>query len=244
MSTSKVRVKLAKERRSARKGTSTEAARIEPEPEPTKRSTAETQAATQRGTVTAGCALTCTQFVCFCHWLSGQKLFAGFSLFTYTFQSRRQARLAHRGRQRWEPLRAASLNHRNVPLEPPQLGNRLPVTYPPQKFGQIFTLFFYRAVSGPKKRKRQATTDPDSETTTSSDSDSSSTVDTSTSEDEKDFILPDYPSDELTSYESSDSEPQKYPRPHQQREQRTFLHRAFPRRRFLGTPVPPNKPEG
>ena len=67
-------------------------------------------------------------------------------------------------------------------------------------------------MSGPQKRRRQATTDPESETT-SSDSDSSSTVDTSTSEgeDEKDFILPDYPSDELTSSESSDSEPEEAP---------------------------------
>ena len=120
MSTSKVKVKLAKERHSARKGTSTEAVRKEPEPEPTEHSTAETQAATQRGTVTASCALTGTQFVRFCHWLSGQKLFAGLSLFTCTFQSWRQARLAHRGRQHWEPLRAASLNHRNIPWEPPQ----------------------------------------------------------------------------------------------------------------------------
>ena len=121
MSTSrKLRDKLAKQRHSARKATSTEAVRKEPEPEPTKRSTAETQAATQRGTVTTRSALTGTQFVCFCHWLSGQKLFAGLSLFTCTFQSRRQARLAHRGRQRQEPLRAASLLHRNIPWEPPQ----------------------------------------------------------------------------------------------------------------------------
>ena len=42
------------------------------------------------------------------------------------------------------------------------------------------------------------------------DSDSSTTVDTSSSEgeDEKDLILPDYPSEELTSSESSDSEPE------------------------------------
>ena len=68
MSTSrKPRVKLAKHRRSARK---------EPEPEPTESSTAETHASTERGTVTARSALTGTQFVFFCHWLSGQKLFA------------------------------------------------------------------------------------------------------------------------------------------------------------------------
>ena len=54
MSTSrKLRGKLAKHRRSARKATSTEAARKEPEPEPTERSTAERPATTQRGTVTA-----------------------------------------------------------------------------------------------------------------------------------------------------------------------------------------------
>ena len=90
MSTSrKPRAKLAKHRRSARK---------EPEPEPAERSTAVTQASTERGTVAAGSALTGTQFVCFCHWLSGQKLFAGLSLFTCTFQSLRRARRAHRDR--------------------------------------------------------------------------------------------------------------------------------------------------
>ena len=75
-------------------------------------------------------------------------------------------------------------------------------------------LCFSPAVSGPRKRKRQATaTDPDSKTTSPSDSDTSSTVDTSTleGEDEKDFILPDYPSDELTSSESSESEPEEAP---------------------------------
>ena len=184
MSTSrKLRAKLAKHRRSARKATSTEAARKEPEPEPTERSTAETQAATQRRTVTVRSALTGTQFVCFCYWLSGEQLFAGLSLFTCTFQSRRQARLAHRGRQCQEPLRTASLHHRNFPWEPPQqVGsvNNLAVclSIPPLKFGQIFTLFYYPAVSGPKKRKRQATADPVSETTSSSDSDTSSTIDT------------------------------------------------------------------
>ena len=74
MSTSrKLRVKLAKHRRSARK-----AARKEPELEPAESSKAETQASTKRGTVAALSALTGTQFVCFCHWLSGQKLFAHF----------------------------------------------------------------------------------------------------------------------------------------------------------------------
>ena len=54
MSTSrKLRVKLAKHRRSARK-----AARKEPEPEPAESSTAETQASTKRETVTARSALT------------------------------------------------------------------------------------------------------------------------------------------------------------------------------------------
>ena len=116
MSTSrKLRVKLAKHRRSARK-----AARKEPEPEPAESSIAETQASTERGTVTAHSALTGTQFVCFCHWLWGQKLFAGLSLFTCTFQSRRRARRAHRGRRRLEHLRAASLGNRNAPQEPPQ----------------------------------------------------------------------------------------------------------------------------
>ena len=49
--------------------------------------------------------------------------------------------------------------------------------------------------------------------TSPSDSDTSSTVNTSTSEgdDEKDFILPDYPSDKLTSSESSESEPEEAP---------------------------------
>ena len=102
MSTSrKVKAKLARQRRSAREATSTEAAQKEPEPGPSS-------------------ALTGTQFVCFCHRLSGPKLFAGLSLFTCIFQSRRQARRAHRGRQRREPLRAASPRHRNVPWEPPR----------------------------------------------------------------------------------------------------------------------------
>ena len=81
---------------------------------------AETQASTERGTVTARSALTGTQFVCFCHWLSGQKLFAGLSLFTCTFQSLRRALRAHRDRRRLERLRAPSMGHRNAPQEPPQ----------------------------------------------------------------------------------------------------------------------------
>ena len=36
--------------------------------------------------------------------------------------------------------------------------------------------------------------------------------------------------------------PPKYPRPHQPPEHRTFLPQAVPRCRFLGSPVPPNKP--
>ena len=115
MSTSrKLRVKLAKHRRSARK-----AARKEPEPEPAESSTAETQASTERGKVTARSALTGTQFVSFCHWLSGQKLFAGLGLFTCTFQSLRRA-LRAEDRRHLENLRAAILGHRNAPREPPQ----------------------------------------------------------------------------------------------------------------------------
>ena len=81
----KLRVKLAKHRRSARKTTSTEAAGEDPEPEQTERFTSEMPATIQRGTVTAQSALTGTQFVCFCHWLSCQKLLAALSLFTCTF---------------------------------------------------------------------------------------------------------------------------------------------------------------
>ena len=174
-----------------------------------ERSTAETQASTERGTVAARSALTGTQFVCFCHWLSGQKLFAGLSLFTCTFQSLRRARRAHRDRRRLEPL-----GHGNAPREPPQqVGRAVCLSHSPSEIWPN-TLFFSPALSSPRKRKRQATAaDPDSETTSPSDSDTSSTVDTSTSEgeDEKDFILPDYPSDELTSSESSDSEPEEAP---------------------------------
>ena len=190
-----------KPRRSARK---------DPEPEPAERSTAETQASTERGTVSAGSALTGTQFVSFCHWLSGQKLFAGLSLFTCTFQSQRRARRAHRDRRRLEPL-----GHGNAPREPPQqVGRAVCLSHSPSEIWPNTHSVFSPAVSGPRKRKRQATAaEPDSETTSPSDSDTSSTVDTSTSEgeDEKDFILPDYPSDELTSSESSDSEPEEAP---------------------------------
>ena len=73
---------------------------------------------------------------------------------------------------------------------------------------------FYPAVSGNRKRKRQATpAEPDSEMMSTSDSKTSSTVDTLTLEgkDGKDFIIPDYPSDELTSSQSSESEPEEAP---------------------------------
>ena len=104
----------------------------------------------------------------------------------------------------------------NVPWEPPrQVGSvenlAVCLSHSPSAIWPNIHFVFYPAGSGNKKRKRQSTADPDSETTSSSDSDSSSTVDTSTSEDEKDFILPDYPSDELTSSESSDSEPEEAP---------------------------------
>ena len=134
-------------------------------------------------------------------------------MFTCTFQSLRQARLTQRGRQRQEPLRAASLRHRNVPWEPPrQVGSvknlTICLSHSLSEIWPKFILFFIPQLAAPK-RKRQATADPDSEMTSSSDSDSSSTVNTSTSEDEKDFILPDYLSDELTSSQSSDSEPEE-----------------------------------
>ena len=171
----------------------------------------------QNGTVTAAIStFTGTQFVCFCHWLLERKLFAGLILFTCTFQSRCQAPQAHRARQRRAPLthRAASPCHRNVPTAMPDqvFLKILPVVCqtPPLKFGQIFTLFFYPIGSSTKKRKRQATTKPNSEPASSSSSDSLSTVDTSRleGEDEKDFILPDYPSYELTPSDSSDSDPE------------------------------------
>ena len=87
------------------------------------------------------------------------------------------------------------------------------LSHSPSEIWPNIHFVFCPTVSGPKKRKRQSTADPDSEITSSSDSDSSSTVDTSTSEgeDEKDFILPDYPSDELTSSKSSHSEPEEAP---------------------------------
>ena len=73
--------------------------------------------------------------------------------------------------------------------------------FPPLKFCQIFTLLFIPHVAAP--RKGSAKTPPSLAVS----SDSSSNVDTSVSkgEDEKDFILLDYQSDELTSSNSSDS---------------------------------------
>ena len=143
MSTSrKLRVKLAKHRRSARK-----AARKEPEPEPAESSTAETQASTERGTVTARSALTCTQFVCFCHWLSGQKLFAGLSLFTCTFQSLRRARWAHRDRRRLDPL-----GHRNAPREPPkQVGRAVCLSHSPSEIWSNTHFVFIPHLAAPGK---------------------------------------------------------------------------------------------
>ena len=138
----KTRAKLAKHRRSARKDT---------EPEPAERSTAETQASTERGTVAAGSALTGTQFVSFCHRLSGQKLFAGLSLFTCTFQSLRRARRAHRDRRRLEPL-----GHGNAPREPPQqVGRAVCLSHSPSEIWPDIHFVFYPAVSGPQKRRRQ-----------------------------------------------------------------------------------------
>ena len=137
------------------------------------------------------------------------------------------------------------------------------------KILQNIHLVFYGTKSSTKKRKCQAVTEPNSERASSTSSDSSSTVDTSSSEDEKDFILLDYPSDELTSSDSSDSEPEdastknlsigwsekitrvdtqllqdhigpKHPRPHQNPEHHTFLSRVF--LQFLETPVLAIKP--
>ena len=152
MSTSrKLRVKLAKHRRSARK---------EPEPEPAESSTAETQASTERGTVTARSALTGTEFVCFCQWLSGQKLFAGLSLFTCTFQSLRRARRAHRDRRRLEPLghrdrrRLEPLGHRNAPREPPQqVGRAVCLSHSPSEIWPNTHSVFFSSSQGPQEKK-------------------------------------------------------------------------------------------
>ena len=79
-----------------------------------------------------------------------------------------------------------------------------------QRAASPFTLFFilHPTGSSAKERKQQATTEPDSKSTSSLSSNRSSTVNFSSSEgeDEKDFILPDYPSDELTSSKLSNSE--------------------------------------
>ena len=141
MSTSrKPRAKLAKHRRSARK---------DPEPEPAERSTAETQASTERGTVAAGSALTGTQFVSFCHWLSGQKLFAGLSLFTCTFQSLRRARRAHRDRRRLEPL-----GHGNAHREPPQqVGRAVCLSHCPSEIWPNTHSVFFSRSQRPKEKK-------------------------------------------------------------------------------------------
>ena len=141
MSTSrKPRAKLAKHRRSARK---------EPEPEPAEHSTAETQASTERGTVAAGSALTFTQYVCFCHWLSGQKLFAGLSLFTCTFQSLRRARRAHRDRRRLEPL-----GHGNAPREPPQqVGRAVCLSHSPSEIWPNTHSVFFSRSQRPQEKK-------------------------------------------------------------------------------------------
>ena len=138
MSTSrKPRAKLAKHRRSARK---------DPEPEPAERSTAETQASTERGT---GSALTGTQFVSFCHWLSGQKLFAGLSLFTCTFQSLRRARRAHRDRRRLEPL-----GHGNAPREPPQqVGRAVCLSHSPSEIWPNTHSVFFSRSQRPQEKK-------------------------------------------------------------------------------------------
>ena len=117
-----------------------------------------------------------------------------------------------------EPLRAASLDHRNVPREPPQhvgsvKGLAVCLSHSPSEIWPNIHFVFYPAVSGIRKRKRQANAaDPDNETTSPSDSDTSSTVDTLEGDDEKDFIFPDYPSGELTSSDSGKSELEEAPR--------------------------------
>ena len=91
--------------------------------------------------------LTGTQFVCFCHWLSGQKLFAGLSLFTCTFQSLRQARRAHRDRRRLEPL-----GHRNTPREPPQqVGRAVCLSHSPSEIWPNTHFVFILQLAAPGK---------------------------------------------------------------------------------------------
>ena len=103
-------------------------------------------------------------------------------------------------------------------------------------------LVFHPTGSSPQKRKHQAITEPDIEPTSYLSSDSSITVDTSSSEgeDEKDFILPDYPSDELSDSELEDRKdtgrhivsvgphrPPKHPIPYHQPKHHTFLPQLF-----------------
>ena len=70
-------------------------------------------------------ALPGTQFVCFYHWLSGRKLFAGLSLFTCTFQRRCQTPKAHKARQHQAPLLAMSTVMPSRKQYPKELGKRL-----------------------------------------------------------------------------------------------------------------------
>ena len=82
---------------------------------------------------------------------------------------------------RKEPLRAASLGHRNAPREPPQQVGSVKslavcLSHSPSEIWPNAHFVFYPADSGPRKRKHQATAaDPDSETTSPSDRDTSST---------------------------------------------------------------------
>ena len=133
-------------------------------------------ASTERGTVTARSALTGTQFVCFYHWLSGQKLFAGLSLFTCAFQSLRRARRAHRDRRRLEPL-----GHGNAPREPPQeVGRAVCLSHSPSEIWPNTHFVFLPQLAAPGKESAKPPP-------------------------------PDYPSDEPTSSESSDSDPEEAP---------------------------------
>ena len=151
----------------------------------------------------------------FCHWLSGKKYLQD-SFYSLAQLSRCQAPQANRASQTIRtPLthRASSPFHKNVLPEPQEqvLLKVLPFAcgIPPLKFCQTLPCF-HPTFSSTTKRKYQAITEPDSKNTSSSSSDSSSTVDTSRSEtkDEKDFILSDFSSDELTSSNLSDSEPE------------------------------------
>ena len=91
----------------------------------------------------------CAQFVCFCHWLSGQKLFAGLSLFTCTFQSLRRARRAHRDRRRLEPL-----GHGNAPREPPQqVGRAVCLSHSPSEIWPNTHSVFFSRSQRPQEKK-------------------------------------------------------------------------------------------